>query len=108
MTFRHYRPDFAPLPSSSSGFAPRPGYAGTPICACGVPCSLRPDARGKVKASREAQGKGRVDESIEEEMIFFWTCNAGGQAEGKTCQHWQLLDFQKEGRGKYFDRQHKQ
>ena len=39
-----------------------------------------------------------------EELIFFWTCNAGGQAMGKTCGHFQVMDFKKEGRGRYFVR----
>lgn len=50
MTFRHYRPDFAPRTSNSP-----PGYAGTPLCACSVPCTLRPDGRGRVKTSLSAR-----------------------------------------------------
>lgn len=111
MTFRFYRPDFAPIPFSdalanSSLFLPRdPNYIGTPICRCGIPCSLRPDARGKVKARIASASSSSEQGGIageKEELIFFWTCNAGGQAQGKTCGHFQVMDFKKEGRGKYF------
>lgn len=75
MTFRHYRPDFAPLPTlgsitGSSTLAPSLAappawatiplpppppppsstYKGTPHCFCGVPTLLRPDAKGRAKA----------------------------------------------------------
>ena len=112
MTFRFYRPDFAPIPTDlakvSTSLPRNPNYVGTPICRCGIPCSLRPDARGKVKArmctsategSKVGGGRSGMDE-----LIFFWTCNAGGQAEGKTCGHFQVMDFKKEGRGQYFVR----
>lgn len=73
MTFRHYRPDFAPLPrpppantSAASALVPRPNasalpastntasqpasYAGTPYCACGQPTLLRPDGKGRARS----------------------------------------------------------
>ncbi|GAA6009472.1 uncharacterized protein JCM10292_003895 [Rhodotorula paludigena] len=88
MTFRHYRPDFAPRTSVSA-----PNYQGTPLCACGVPCTLRPDGRGRARASLGKEG---------DEMLFFWVCNAGASNEGKGCGTWRVLDMRKEARGKWF------
>lgn len=106
MTFRHYRPDFAPRTSTSP-----PVYVGTPLCACGVPCTLRPDGRGRVKASLAHSArlrdsvpaeKTRSDEGRPEQQLFFWVCNAGAANEGKTCGHFRLLDMRKEGRGRWY------
>ncbi|GAA5988349.1 hypothetical protein JCM10908_002177 [Rhodotorula pacifica] len=125
MTFRHYRPDFAPRTSTSP-----PGYVGTPLCACGVPCTLRPDGRGRVKASLAARAgvdsvglaeppaiknspatpvsstSTTVSKTTENlrDQLFFWVCNAGASNEGKTCGHFRLLDMKKEGRGDWFCR----
>ncbi|GAA5901989.1 hypothetical protein JCM6882_000161 [Rhodosporidiobolus microsporus] len=128
MTFRHYRPDFAPLPSSADTKTPSmSSYAGTPHCACGVPATLRPDGRGRARAALsttsasspvntaaasssstarsteaavyEAEKPARFGDS----MVYFWTCNAGAQNEGKGCGHWRLLDMKKEGRGRWFE-----
>lgn len=150
MTFRHYRPDFAPLPtpgSSSSSSSttttralpPPPAWAtiplpppppppstsnptskerttskstyqGTPHCYCGAPTLLRPDAKGRARArararlssnsSSTAHGENQEEE---EELLFFWTCAAGMQNEGKSCKFWKPLEMSKEGRGKWFE-----
>lgn len=88
-TFRFYRPDFAPLVDSSAK------SAGTPICSCGIPASLRPDAKGKVKA--RAEENGATDSP---EMLYFWVCNNG--QERTSCSFFQLLDYEKERRGIFF------
>lgn len=118
LTFRHYRPDFAPLdpaappPSSSwltalekSGSSSSTHtYIGTPLCSCGKPCILRPDGKGKIRSSSAAStaalsgGNGNGLDS----MIFFWSCNAGAQNEGKGCGFFKILDMKQEGRGKWF------
>jgi len=36
-------------------------------------------------------------------MIFFWSCNAGAQNDGKGCGFFRVLDFRKEGRGEWFN-----
>lgn len=119
ITFRFYRPDFAPLPSSSSFSASTSSsiplvapinYKGTPMCACKIPTQLRPDARGKVKAFQNQKqlkksSAGAVNEGEEEqedELLFFWTCNGGAQNKGKGCGYFELLDMEKEGRGAYW------
>ncbi|GAA5992062.1 hypothetical protein JCM11641_003663 [Rhodosporidiobolus odoratus] len=135
MTFRHYRPDFAPLPSASSSapasssaaFPPSSSssatpasapsgpvpllsttraYAGTPLCPCGVPCTLRPDGKGRVRARQSTHSRepSKRKDKTEDEMIYFWTCNAGAQNEGKGCGMWRVLNMEKEGRGKWFAR----
>ncbi|GAA6006057.1 hypothetical protein JCM10207_007328 [Rhodosporidiobolus poonsookiae] len=115
MTFQHYRPDFAPLPSSSYATlatASPDTYAGTPICPCGVPCTLRPDGRGRVRAhlaSSSASSSSRAVSAAQQaeadteraarfgdEMVYFWICAAGAQNEGKTRGMWRLLDTKKE------------
>ncbi|GAA5829374.1 hypothetical protein JCM3766R1_001077 [Sporobolomyces carnicolor] len=121
MTFRHYRPDFAPLdpslppPSTSwlsslpANSASAPAYIGTPHCSCGKPCILRPDGKGKIRSfsatSTTSSSKRGVETSSSNglgSMIFFWSCNAGAQNEGKGCGFFRVLDMQKEGRGKWF------
>ncbi|GAA5855309.1 hypothetical protein JCM9279_001943 [Rhodotorula babjevae] len=88
LTFRHYRPDYAPLSSASP-----PGYTGTPKCACGVPCTLRPDGRGRARASRQQQRQQhQQDDAADDDMMFFWVCNAGAQNEGRGCGFWRELD----------------
>ncbi|GAA5881683.1 hypothetical protein JCM1840_007178 [Sporobolomyces johnsonii] len=108
MTFRHYRPDFAPRTPSSP-----PGYAGTPHCACGIPCILRPDGKGRVRgnlgphppaASGTKKDRDEAREGDEGEMVFFWSCNGGAQNEGKGCRTFRVLDMEKEGRGRWFRR----
>jgi hypothetical protein len=71
ITFRFYRPDFAPRT--------------IPRCNCGVPCILRPDMKG-----RNAQGLVTK---------FWWTCYAGAQNDGKGCALWKEMDCEAEGRG---------
>lgn len=117
MTFRFYRPDFAPR----SALSP-PSYLGTPICPCGIPCTLRPDGRGRLRAklsshtasvsssSSDAAAAPPSKEDEEQriaryggdEMAYFWTCNASAQKEGKTCGLWRMMDMKKEGRGRWF------
>ncbi|GAA5975102.1 hypothetical protein JCM21900_001600 [Sporobolomyces salmonicolor] len=106
MTFRHYRPDFAPRTSSSA-----PGYAGTPHCACGIPCMLRPDGKGRVRgnlghstpvAAGAKKNLEAGEQEEENEMVFFWSCNGGAQNEGKGCRTFKVLDMEKEGRGRWF------
>lgn len=75
MTFRFYRPDFAPLPTSPSAPRPSENYAGTPICRCGLPTLLRPDARGKAKARLGNGSRREIEEGPEDELLYFWTCN---------------------------------
>lgn len=120
MTFRFYRPDFAPLPStditssspstsSSQIISPPSNYVGTPMCACKVPTQLRADAKHKVadrnKSSSSAGTSNRKgsEEREEEEMLFFWTCNGGAQNQGKGCGYFELLNMEREGRGKWWE-----
>ncbi|GAA5903495.1 uncharacterized protein JCM6883_005019 [Sporobolomyces salmoneus] len=110
MTFRHYRPDFAPLdpslprPSTSwlsslpSSSSIAPTYIGTPHCSCGKPCILRPDGKGKIRSSSAPSSTQKGPDS----MVFFWSCNAGAQNEGKGCGFFRVLDMEREGRGKWF------
>lgn len=100
MTFRFYRPDFAPLSNSPGASLPPPNYAGTPLCRCGTPTHLRPDARGRAKNRLAGSSKAPTGAEEEEELLFFWTCNAGAQDKGKTCGYFELLNMEKEGRGK--------
>lgn len=111
ITFRFYRPDFAPLPTtptspSIAALVPPPNYVGTPLCACKIPCVLRPDAKGKARANlgkRSAESAKRPAESAEEqELLFFWQCNGGAQEMGRQCGHFKLLDMKGEGRGKWW------
>ncbi|KAM0750646.1 hypothetical protein T439DRAFT_325702 [Meredithblackwellia eburnea MCA 4105] len=105
LTFRHYRPDFSPIPVPSSN------YLGTPKCRCGIPCLLRPDGRGRVKArlARESGGKltkmesrENVGENGENEFFYFWTCTASMQTPGGGCGFFEILDMEKEGRGPWW------
>ena len=98
MTFRFYRPDFAPLPTSPTAPLPPPNYVGTPICKCGVPTTLRPDARGRAK--NRLGNRGKSEEGGDGELLFMWTCNGSAQEQGRECGFWKLLDMEKEGRGK--------
>ncbi|GAA6014148.1 hypothetical protein JCM11491_004120 [Sporobolomyces phaffii] len=119
MTFRHYRPDFAPLdpslppPSTSwlsslpSTDSTSPTYVGTPVCSCGKPCILRPDGKGKIRASSASHpvavpASGSTNTTAATSMVFFWSCNAGAQNEGKGCGFFRVLDMRREGRGKWY------
>lgn len=115
MTFRFYRPDFAPLPSTDSNSAsnstistPPSNYVGTPMCACKIPTQLRADAKHKVADRQKSSfsvgtsARKNLEEREEEEMLFFWTCNGGAQNQGKGCGYFELLDMEKEGRGKWW------
>lgn len=116
-TFRHYRPDFAPLdpslpPPSTSWITSLPAstssspiYFGTPLCSCGKPCILRPDGKGKIRSSSSSSSSTsteKKDGNWLDLMVFFWSCNAGAQNEGKGCGFFRVLDMKKEGRGKWF------
>ncbi|GAA5953275.1 hypothetical protein JCM3765_007460 [Sporobolomyces pararoseus] len=127
MTFRHYRPDFAPLdpslpPPTTSWLSTLPStsststtaYVGTPHCSCGKPCILRPDGKGKIRSSSSSSSSSSTLNSSSaststnkrnglDSMVFFWSCNAGAQNEGKGCGFFRVLDMKKEGRGKWFD-----
>jgi hypothetical protein len=112
ITFRFYRPDFTPSPS----LLPHgKTHIGTPICKCNVPCILRPDARGKAAAAlasststddhdnrkkmydnNEEAEKAKEDQ---QKLMFFWSCNAGTQNEGKSCGMFKFLDMKAERRG---------
>ncbi|GAA6064288.1 hypothetical protein JCM10212_000722 [Sporobolomyces blumeae] len=126
MTFRHYRPDFAPsnlvpptsvnTPSSASSYAVvanSSGYTGTPLCRCGKPCILRPDGKGRVRSNLStstrpyeapwaASSSAAPSNRSSDAMVFFWSCNAGAQNEGKGCGFFRVLDMEKEGRGRWF------
>ncbi|KAF8610603.1 hypothetical protein BDV93DRAFT_430572 [Ceratobasidium sp. AG-I] len=78
ITFRFYRPDFRPN--------------STPRCACGNPCVLRADMKGKWRA-RNDHLSNKTDDK------FMWQCYTGAQNEGKGCTHWSLMDIEREGRG---------
>ncbi|CED83799.1 Oxoglutarate/iron-dependent dioxygenase [Phaffia rhodozyma] len=57
VTFRFYRADFAPHPSSSSVSSSLDGppginHQGTPLCYCKSPCVLKADQRGRVSTNR--------------------------------------------------------
>ncbi|KAJ3774783.1 hypothetical protein FB446DRAFT_639190 [Lentinula raphanica] len=70
ITFRFYRPDFKP-PT-------------IPLCKCGIPTILRPDMKNR--------NDGKKDK-------YWWTCFAGAQNNGKTCNMWKVFDVEAEGRG---------
>lgn len=38
----------------------------------------------------------------EEDLLFFWTCNGGAQNQGKGCGYFELMDMEKEGRGRWW------
>ena len=93
MTFRFYRPDFKP--------------ASTPVCACGIPCVLRADAKGKAAAAVATSGPASTisgggaagtTASSESQMRFFWQCTAGAQSKWRSfwllhlCQRVRLND----------------
>ncbi|KAG6854922.1 hypothetical protein C0991_009745 [Blastosporella zonata] len=70
ITFRFYRPDFAP--------------ASIPRCKCGIPTVLRPDMKNR--------SDGKADR-------YWWACYAGAQNDGKGCNFWKIMDMNAEGRG---------
>ncbi|KAG8827605.1 hypothetical protein FRC17_007751 [Serendipita sp. 399] len=105
ITFRFYRPDFAPK--------------SIPRCHCGVPTILRPDMKGLRRKQEDFAGiQGEIpkmDSKFTREtaayavgssgwnevvtMRYFWMCYAGAQNDGKGCNFFQLLDYTTEGRG---------
>lgn len=104
LTINHsYRPDFAPLPDPPVP-PQHPTYVGTPLCRCGKPCVLRPDARGKSRARLVEQGVLETSDQYDPalDMLYYWQCSAGAQNEGKGCSKWSPMDFKAEGRGQYF------
>jgi hypothetical protein len=74
------------------------------VCHCGIPTTLRPDAKGRARANLTERGrkKDEAEDEDEGQLLFFWTCAAGMQNEGKTCGFFKLLDMQGEGRGIWF------
>ncbi|PVG02855.1 hypothetical protein CPB86DRAFT_696550 [Serendipita vermifera] len=78
ITFRFYRPDFR--------------ASSIPRCNCGIPTILRPDMKNRQPASSNETSDSTT-------MRYFWMCYAGAQNEGKGCSFFQILDFDKEGRG---------
>ncbi|KDE06143.1 hypothetical protein MVLG_03558 [Microbotryum lychnidis-dioicae p1A1 Lamole] len=106
ITFRHYRPDYAPLPVQTSVPLTGGAYAGTPHCQCKLPTILRPDGKGRARAYLQ-KDKPKVDSDVAEgqegdDMIFFWTCSASQVVPGQNCGFWKLLSEQQEGRGPWF------
>ncbi|KAG8821866.1 hypothetical protein FRC17_009713 [Serendipita sp. 399] len=105
ITFRFYRPDFAPK--------------SIPRCHCGVPTILRPDMKGLRRKEEDFAGIQdeipKMDSKFTREtaayavgssswnevaaMRYFWMCYAGAQNDGKGCNFFQLLDYMTEGRG---------
>ncbi|KAG9095111.1 hypothetical protein FS749_011042 [Ceratobasidium sp. UAMH 11750] len=78
ITFRFYRPDFRPNT--------------TPRCACGTPCVLRADMKGKFRSRNNFLEKN-------DNIGFMWQCYSGAQTGDQGCSHWSLMDITKEGRG---------
>ncbi|KAH8922697.1 hypothetical protein BT69DRAFT_1242913 [Atractiella rhizophila] len=101
ITFRFYRPDFAPSPSPSTPSTKI--FNGTPKCKCDVPCILRPDARYKAQRNMKVNGD-ETDCQGAEKMLFFWQCY-GGAAKNQDdgCGFFKILDMKGEGRGRWFD-----
>ncbi|SCV69990.1 BQ2448_1384 [Microbotryum intermedium] len=106
ITFRHYRPDYAPLPDQASISLLAGSYAGTPHCHCKFPTILRPDGKGRARAHLK-KDKPKEDSGVKEgeegdDMIFFWTCSASRIVPGQNCGFWKLLSEQQAGRGPWF------
>lgn len=90
ITFRFYRPDFKPT--------------SIPKCQCGVPTILRPDMKKRgtgVESHPTSSGPSNGSGHDMEVMRYFWMCYAGAQNDGKGCSFFQIMDFEKEGRGPY-------
>jgi hypothetical protein len=103
ITFRFFRPDFKP--------------STVPICKCGTPTVLRPDARRRgyapeVQAKQTGPKGGDVAKDTgtkashpkdggdeEAPYRYWWTCNGGATNEGKGCGFWRVMDMKAEGRG---------
>ncbi|KAF5391947.1 hypothetical protein D9757_001793 [Collybiopsis confluens] len=70
ITFRFYRPDFRPN--------------SIPQCKCGIPMILRADMKNRIDGQQDK---------------YWWTCHAGAQNDGKTCNMWKVMEMEIEGRG---------
>lgn len=119
ITFRFYRPDFRPYPGkpfgeSRAGAAPHgQRRQGTPVCRCGIPCILRADQKGKVRAANAAAGTAApvetrlstysADKTVERAlagMMYFWQCqSASVTGSERGCGFFRVLDWRAEGRG---------
>jgi hypothetical protein len=85
ITFRFYRPDFRP--------------DSTPRCHCGVPTVLRPAMKKRGPPSsveKHVQISGQGDSVT---IRYHWTCHAGATNEGQSCNFYQVLNMEAEGRG---------
>ncbi|WRT65558.1 uncharacterized protein IL334_002503 [Kwoniella shivajii] len=104
ITFRFYREDFHPNPSTG----PFGAREGTPTCKCGMPTLLRADQKAKARSklfptspSGLSQNKLRdPGDFVEDDMVFFWQCQSPAQTgDMKGCGYFKILDMEKEGRG---------
>jgi hypothetical protein len=84
ITFRFYRPDFRPDT--------------IPRCHCGVPTVLR-SAMKKRGTPNSVEKMHRSSQEKFGTMKYHWMCNAGAQNEGQSCNFYQVLDMEAEGRG---------
>ena len=85
ITFRFYRPDFRP--------------DSIPRCDCGVPTVLRPAMKKRGPPSSVDNHVRGSCQSDSETIKYHWMCYAGAQNEGQSCNFYQVLDMEAEGRG---------
>jgi hypothetical protein len=86
ITFRFYRPDFRP--------------DSIPRCHCDVPTVLRPAMKKRgPPSSVENYMQGSCQSDSSETIKYHWMCYAGAQNEGQSCNFYQVLDMEAEGRG---------
>ncbi|WVW79995.1 hypothetical protein I302_101968 [Kwoniella bestiolae CBS 10118] len=107
ITFRFYREDFHPDPSTG----PLGARDGTPICKCGIPTLLRADQKAKARSRLAAPApnsptkpcktpRSERDDMIEDDMVYFWQCQSPSQTgDMKGCGFFKILDMAREGRG---------
>lgn len=85
ITFRFYRPDFRP--------------DSIPKCHCGVPTILRPAMKKRGPPSSVEKHQYNPGKGSPETIRYHWMCYAGAQKEGQSCNFYQALDIEVEGRG---------
>jgi hypothetical protein len=85
ITFRFYRPDFRP--------------DSIPRCHCGAPTVLRPAMKKRGPPSSVGEHMHRSSQGKFEAIRFHWMCHAGARNEGQSCNFYQALDMEAEGRG---------
>ncbi|KAK8861429.1 hypothetical protein IAR55_002248 [Kwoniella newhampshirensis] len=103
ITFRFYREDFHPNPSTG----PTGVREGIPLCKCGSPTVLRADQKAKARSrlapnSPSKTGRAPIQSSgiVDDDMLFFWQCQSPTQTgELKGCGFFKILDMKREGRG---------